>query len=138
MNVEANKATMKKFVEFINTASEQLATQLIAKDAVFFVPGRPDPLRGPAGYMSIIGMMRSGFPDITWTLDETIGEDDRLAARFTMRGTHRGSFFGAPPSGKKIEVRAMNFYRFSNGQIVEEFGQPDLHSLMQQIGAIPG
>ena len=138
MNVEANKATMKKFVEFINTASEQLATQLIAEDAVFFVPGRPDPLRGPAGYMSIIGMMRSGFPDITWTLDETIAEDDRLAARFTMRGTHRGSFFGAPPSGKKIEVRAMNFYRFSNGQIVEEFGQPDLHSLMQQIGAIPG
>ena len=137
MNVEANKATMKKFVEFINTASEQLATQLIAEDAVFFVPGRPDPLRGPAGYMSIIGMMRSGFPDITWTLDETIAEDDRLAARFTMRGTHRGSFFGAPPSGKKIEVRAMNFYRFSNGQIVEEFGQPDLHSLMQQIGAIP-
>lgn len=138
MNVEANKATMKKFVEFINTASEQLATQLIAEDAVFFVPGRPDPLRGPAGYMSIIGMMRSGFPDITWTLDETIAEDDRLAARFTMRGTHRGSFFGAPPSGKKIEVRAMNFYRFSNGQIVEEFGQPDLHSLMQQIGAVPG
>ena len=138
MNVEANKATMKKFVEFINTASEQLATQLIAEDAVFFVPGRPDPLRAPAGYMSIIGMMRSGFPDITWTLDETIAEDDRLAARFTMRGTHRGSFFGAPPSGKKIEVRAMNFYRFSNGQIVEEFGQPDLHSLMQQTGAIPG
>ncbi len=138
MNVEANKATMKKFVEFINTASEQLAAELIAEDAVFFVPGRPDPLRGPAGYMSIIGMMRSGFPDITWTLDETIAEDDRLAARFTMRGTHQGSFFGVPPSGKKIEVRAMNFYRFSNGQFVEEFGQPDLLGLMQQIGAIPG
>ena len=138
MNTEPNKATMEKFVEFINTASEQLAAELIAEDAVFFVPGRPDPLRGPAGYMNIIGMMRSGFPDITWTLDETIAEDDRVAARFTMRGTHQGSFFGVPPSGKKIEVRAMNFYRFSNGQIVEEFGQPDLLSLMQQIGAIPG
>jgi steroid delta-isomerase-like uncharacterized protein len=137
MNVDANKATMKRFVEFINTASEQLAAELIAEDAEFFVPGRPDPLRGPAGYMSIIGMMRSGFPDIAWTLDEIIAEDDRLAARFTMRGTHQGSFFGVPPSGKKIEVRAMNFYRFSNGQIVEEFGQPDLHGLMQQIGAIP-
>ena len=137
MNVEANKAAMERFVEFINTASEQLAAALIAEDAVFFVPGRPDPLRGPGGYMTIIGMMRSGFPDVQWTLDETIAEDDKLAARFTMRGTHQGSFFGVPPSGKKIEVKTMNFYRFSNGQIVEEFGQPDLFGLMQQIGALP-
>lgn len=137
MNVEANKAAMERFVEFINTASEQLAAALIAEDAVFFVPGQPDPLRGPGGYMTIIGMMRSGFPDVQWTLDETIAEDDKLAARFTMRGTHQGSFFGVPPSGKKIEVKTMNFYRFSNGQTVEEFGQPDLFGLMQQIGALP-
>jgi hypothetical protein len=31
----------------------------------------------------------------------------------------------------------MNFYQFSGGKIVEEFGQPDLLSLLQQIGAIP-
>jgi predicted ester cyclase len=66
-----------------------------------------------------------------------IAEDDRVAARFIMRGTHQGTFFGVLPSGKKIQVQAMNFYRFSNGQIVEEHGQPDLLSLLQQIGAMP-
>ncbi len=60
-----------------------------------------------------------------------------LAARFTMRGTHDGAFFGAPATGKKIEVRAMNFYRFSDGMIAEEYGQPDLLGLLQQIGALP-
>jgi predicted ester cyclase len=43
---------------------------------------------GPAGYLAIIGMMRSGFPDIQWTLEEIVAEDDKIAARFTMRGTH--------------------------------------------------
>jgi predicted ester cyclase len=54
-----------------------------------------------------------------------------------MRGTHRGPFMGVPPTGKKIEVQAMNFYRISSGQFVEERGQPDLLALLQQIGAAP-
>jgi steroid delta-isomerase-like uncharacterized protein len=82
-------------------------------------------------------MMRGGFPDIQWTLEEMIAEGDSVAARFTMRGTHRGPFFGVPPSGKPIEVQAMNFYRLSGGQFVEERGQPDLLSLLQQIGGVP-
>jgi hypothetical protein len=38
---------MRRFVEIINTASEKLAYELISPDAVFQVPGRADPLRGP-------------------------------------------------------------------------------------------
>jgi hypothetical protein len=39
-----------------------LAQELISPDAVFHVPGRREPMRGPAGYLAVIGMMRSGFP----------------------------------------------------------------------------
>ena len=132
-----NKAVMRRFVEFINTGNESLAEELIAPDAIFHVPGRPEPMRGPAGYLAVIGMMRSGFPDIQWTLEEMIAEDDKVAARFTMRGTHQGLFFGVPPTGKPIALQAMNFYRLSGGQFVEERGQPDLLGLLQHIGAVP-
>jgi steroid delta-isomerase-like uncharacterized protein len=132
-----NKDTMNRFVQFINTADEKLAAELVSPDAIFYVPGSPEPMRGPSGYMAIIGMMRSGFPDIQWTLEEMVSEDERVAARFTMNGTHKGTFFGVPPTGKPIKVQASNFYKFSNGKIVEEYGQPDTFSLMQQIGAIP-
>jgi len=135
---EMNKRAMLRFTEFINTASEKLADELISPNAVFHVPGRPEPMRGPAGYLEIIAMMRGGFPDIQWTLEELIAEGDMVAARFTMRGTQRGVFFGVPASGKAIKVQAMNFYRWSGGRIVEERGQPDLLSLLQQIGAVPG
>ena len=137
MTSEANKLTMQKFVEFINTASEALADELISTNAIFHVPGNPEPMRGPAGYLAIIGMMREGFPDIQWTLEDMVAESDKVAARFIMRGTHQGTFFGVPPTGKKITVQAMNFYRLSNGQFVEERGQPDMLGLLQQIGAVP-
>ena len=55
---EKNKRIMQRFTEFINTASEQLAAELVAPNAVFRVPGRSEPMRGPAGYLAVIGMMR--------------------------------------------------------------------------------
>lgn len=44
-------------------------------------------------------------------------------------GTRKGGFFGVPPTGKPIRVK--------DGQIVEEYGQPDLLGPMRQIGALP-
>ena len=135
--IETNKAVINRFVEFINTASEKLSEELISPDAIFYVPGQPEPMRGPVGYLTIIKMMRSGFPDIQWSLKDIVAESDKVAAHFIMRGTHQGSFFGIPPTQKAIVVQAMNFYHLSDGQIVEEHGQPDFLGLLQQIGAMP-
>jgi len=138
MTTETNKDVMSRFLEFINTGSEKLAQELISTAAIFHVPRRAEPVKGPQGYLEVIAMMRAGFPDIQWTLEETISEGDKIAARFTMRGTHHGNFFGIPATGKKIQVQAMNFYRLSDGKFIEERGQPDLLALLQQIGVAPG
>jgi predicted ester cyclase len=82
-------------------------------------------------------MMRGGFPDIQWTLDEMVAEADTVAVRFTMRGTHQGAFFGVPPTGKGVAVQSMAFYRLAGGKLIEEHGQPDMLGLLQQIGAVP-
>ncbi|WP_221408901.1 ester cyclase [Ohtaekwangia koreensis] len=132
-----HKDFFKQFVQFINTADENLAQRLISPVAKFHVPGQPEPAQGPKGYLMVISMMRSGFPDIQWTLEDMITEGDKVAARFTMRGTHHGEFFGVPATGKVIGIQAINFYRLSNEQIIEEHGQPDMLELLRQIGAIP-
>jgi steroid delta-isomerase-like uncharacterized protein len=137
MSGNKNAEFMKRFVEFINSASEKFAHELVSPDAIFHVPGRPEPMVGPAGYLMIIGMMRAGFPDIQWTLEEQISEGERVAARFTMRGTHRGQFMGVPPTEKTISVQALNIYHLTNGQIIKEYGSPDMLGLLAQIGALP-
>jgi predicted ester cyclase len=101
---QSNKQVLERFTEFINTASPELADELIAPDASFHVPGRPEPMRGPSGYLAIIAMMRDGFPDVRWTPEEMISEGDTVAVRFTMRGTHQGTFFGVPPTGTRFHV----------------------------------
>ena len=83
-------------------------------------------------------MLRTGFPDVHWILDELVADGDKIAARFTMRGTHNGVFQGIPPSGRPFLATSMAFYRLEGGKVVEETGLPDMLAILQQIGAAPG
>ena len=125
-----------QFVEFINTVNAELGRELVAPDARFYVPFQPEPLIGLDGYMVILGMMRGGFSDIKWQVEDSAREGGTVAIRFSMTGTHDGNFMGVPATGKVIRVQAMNFYHLVDGKIVEEYGQPDTMGLMMQIGAI--
>ena len=135
--METTTVFFKQFLQFINTADENLAQQLISPVAKFYVPGQSEPLQGPKGYLMIIAMMRGGFPDIQWTIEDMVTENNKVAVRFAIRGTHKGVFFGVPATEKSIVVQAMNFYRLADNQIIEEFGQPDMLGLLTQIGAVP-
>ena len=137
MTPTSNSQILHRFTyEFINTGNTAVAAELIAPHAEFHAPGMP-PLRGPEGYLMLVGMLRAGFPDVQWTLEDVVSDGDKVAGRYTMRGTHTGAFMGVPPSGKPFAVTSMAIYRIANGQIVEEHGLPDMMGIMMQIGAIP-
>ncbi|KAJ1333146.1 ester cyclase [Microdochium nivale] len=127
---------MDRFLEFINSGDESIAREVVSESAEFHVPFGGPPLSGIAGYMEILGMMRSAYPDIRWSLEETIIEGDKVFARFTISGTHQGDFLGTPATGKQISSQAFNIYKFADGKIVAERGLPDIFGMMAQIGAI--
>jgi len=131
------KELIHKFVRFINSADEKMAIELISTNAVFYAPTSSESLKGSDGYMIVLRMMRNGFSDIKWALEETIIENNRAATRFTLNGTHDGTFMRVPASGKHISVQVINFYEFEKGQIIKEYGMPDLFSLLMQIGVKP-
>jgi predicted ester cyclase len=68
---------------------------------------------------------RKAFPDMHVTVEDLVAEGDRVAARVTMRGTHQGVFQGLAPTGKRVEVRAMDLCRITDGKIVEHWGHAD-------------
>lgn len=128
---------LERFVEFINSADVTIGREVIGASAVFHVPFAAEPMRGLEGYLGILAMMRSAFSDVHWTIDETITEGDKIVARFTLTGTHDGTFFGVPATGRSVRAAAINIYHFDDGLIVEEFGMPNVVSLLGQIGALP-
>lgn len=131
------RTAMQRFVEFINTGDALIGRQVISPDAEFLTPFSPEPLRGLEGYLQILAIMRSAFSDVQWLIERLVVEGDTVAARFELTGTHDGDFLGSAPTGRPVAVHASNFYRFADGLIVDEVGQPDLMGLLGQIGALP-
>ena len=89
------------------------------------------------GIKGFPGAFRISFPDWHSTFEELVAEGDRVAERWTGRGTHRGELQGIPPTGKRVEVPGSVFYRFVVVKIVEFRGQLDMMGMMQQLGAMP-
>ena len=77
------------------------------------------------------------FPDLTFSAEDMIAEGDKVAVRFTMRGTHKGEFMGVPATGKQFEVSGIDIVRFAGGKAVEHWGVTDTMAMMQQLGAVP-
>ena len=57
-----------------------------------------------------------------------------VAARYHWEGTHKGTFLGIPPTGRRIVVRGMDFYRFADGRIVEHWDNVDEFGMLSQLG----
>ena len=55
----------------------------------------------------------------------------------TYHGTHKGTFLGVAPTGRKIHFDTVDAMRVHEGRITEHWGVANLFSLMQQIGALP-
>ena len=79
---------------------------------------------------------RLAFPDIHVTIEDIISAKDKVVARLTFRGTHKGEFQGIQPTNKKVEWSGIWIYRVGNGKFVERWHNYHSLGLMQQLGAI--
>jgi steroid delta-isomerase-like uncharacterized protein len=136
VSTEENKVLVHRFVEeFWNDGNTAAADELMSADAAIHLPnGQRVDRDGLKGFAS---MWRQSFPDWHSTVEELVGEGERVAERWTGRGTHRGELQSIPSTGKRVEVPGSVFYRIVGGKIVEFRGQADMLGLMQQIGAVP-
>ena len=56
-------------------------------------------------------MFLGAFPDLAITVEDMLAEDDRVATRVTMRGTHHGPLAGVAPTGKAVVMKANHIFR---------------------------
>lgn len=77
----------------------------------------------------------AAFPDVKLTVDEVIQEKDRIAARVTIEGTHKGEFAGIKPTGRTVKAANFAVYRVENGKIAEVWSLTDVAALTRQLKA---
>lgn len=134
--VEENRALVSRVInEVWNQGIFALADELFADDYVGHQP--PDESHGPEGVKGYFAMLREAFPDIHFTIEDQIAEEDMVATRWTARATHQGEFMGIASTGRSGVVTGITINRCADGEIVEGWTNLDALGLMQQLGVIP-
>lgn len=133
-----NKAIAHYFLaESFNTGNLAPADELIAPNFTNHDPGTPPLPPGPKGYKQLITTYRTAYPDIQMTLEDLIVEGDKVAGRWTARGTNTGPLPGVPPTGKQATVSGISILTITNGQVTEQRTNWDTLGMLQQLGVIP-
>jgi HD-GYP domain-containing protein (c-di-GMP phosphodiesterase class II) len=138
MTAEENAATYRRwFDEGCSRGYVDLADELYSPDYVSHSLG-PDLPPTREGLKVFIRALREGIPDLDCPIEEVVAKGNRVAGRFSLRGTHAGSLLGTPATGRRVDVGVMVIARYDEtGKWIEDWTCWDQLGLLQQIGVIP-
>jgi ketosteroid isomerase-like protein len=119
MSTEQYKLDMRRWMDALNKRDlnllDTLADELYATDYVLHDPDFPNLPPGPAGVKPMMRkLLTDVIPDMQVTLEDTIVEGNKVAVRFTMRGTDL-------PTGKPVRLTILSVAHYSGGKVVEEW-----------------
>jgi len=133
--MEANKRIVYRFIdECWNKGDLSSVHELVAANCRFHDPVFPHLPAGAENVQHHIEGCRRGFPDLKYTVDDTVAEHNEVVLHWTAFGTHKGTFLGIPPTNNKSYVTGTSIFRIEGQKIVEQWSNWNLMSLMEQLG----
>lgn len=133
IEVENKDIICRYYEELWNKWDLALADELIAPD-VSFRGSLAVETQGLEGFKAYVNTVRAAFPDFHNTIEDLIAEGDKVVARLTYSGTHRGEVFGIAPTDKKVAYSGVAIFRIVDNKIVNGWVLGDMPGLMKQLG----
>ncbi len=123
-------------LEAFNGGKFGLFDELLATD---FVDHSPQPGVAPTreGLKSSAMALKAAFPDLYYSIDDSLESGDRIVHRLTARGTMKGSFMGIPATNKQATWTEIHIGRVVNGRLTEHWGLVDQLGMLVQLGIVP-
>jgi len=137
----ANKVLIHRWHEEVwNRKRPEAVFEMLHPDALLFglsvLPAPP--LRGPESFLPFWERLVRAFPDIHVSVESTMAEDDKVAARCSVRGRHLGPgpIMEIAPTMKPVTFSGVCMVHVKDGRIHEAWNNFDFLALYQQIGLI--
>ena len=133
-----NKAIIRRLIDEVwNQRRLEIVEEIVAPDAVIHSPTVPDLSRGPEGAKQYLRLFWTAFPNLKVTTDDMVAEGDKVALRWSARGTHQGRLMGIEPTGRQMTITGQAIYQIAAGKIKEDWINADALGMLQQLGVVP-
>lgn len=111
------------------------AAQLLSKDFKYHGPAGME--LETNGYVGFMAQLNQSFSDMKMNFTQVVEEGDMVGVHYTNTFVFTAPYNGIPANNKQVVMTGTFIRRIQNGKVAEEWDNPDLLGLMQQIGAIP-
>jgi steroid delta-isomerase-like uncharacterized protein len=133
-----NKAIIRRlYGEVWNGRRLDLISEIISPSHALHDNNASGSSIGPEAYKTQVNRFLSGFPDLRFSIDDMVAEDEKLVVSWNIAGTHRGEFMGIPATNKKISVDGITINHIVNGKIIDSYINWDALGMLQQLGLAP-
>ena len=125
---EENKQLLRRWFEEVwNKGREEAIDEMLAPDGIIngLNDAEGNPVRGIENFKKFFRVFRSAFPNIRVTVEDTVTEGSKIAARCTVRAIHGGEGFGIAPINQPIGFTGLAIVRLRDGKIVEAWNEFD-------------
>jgi steroid delta-isomerase-like uncharacterized protein len=134
MATEQNKIIARRYIEEVwSDGNIEAANAIINENFLFHGPIRE--VEGIEAFKQFVTAIHSTFPDINFIIEDLAAEEDKVAFRWIMTGTHNNEFMGIAATGKQFTVRGATFARLSNEKMSEAWLYWDRLGMVEQLGA---
>jgi predicted ester cyclase len=123
-------------LEILSQGKTQLIDELFAPEYVDRTP-QPDVAPTREGFKRWVTALRMAFPDIRYTVEDSITSGDKWVGRVKATGTMTGTFAGMPATNKHATWNEIHILRVDNEHVLEHWGVIQELSMLVQLGAIP-
>lgn len=80
---------------------------------------------------------QAAFSDKVCVDEARLAQGEWMAAFGRQEATHSGEFMGIAPTGKRVEIRYMDFWKVVDGKIADNWVMVDFPHVMRQLGVDP-
>ena len=121
--------------EIWNTGNLELIENVYAPDFVAHWPAssKIPERRGIDGIRSGLTQTRIAFPDWYERVLDVFGSGDKVVSRYVSTGTHRGTFWGIEPAGRRVEIQEISIFRIAGDRVAEQWCMLDELARLQQL-----
>ena len=134
-SVEENKALVKSAIEEVfNHRNISAADKYISEDLF-----NNNPLAGQGRELLkqyFDNVYFTAFPDSQTTIEQILGENDKVLVFLNWTGTHKGEFYGKQPTNEEVSMRTAHIFRIEEGVIAEQWEIADQLDLLRDTGVI--
>src|SRR5437867_13274656 len=100
-----NKAIIRQLYEEVwNKRRLELVDEIISPSHALHDPNATGSAVGPEAYKRLVTRFITAFPDLRFIIEDSFGENEKLAIAWTISGTHMGDLMGIPATTRKVSV----------------------------------